>query len=223
MLKSIIGEKVCMTQVFDSKGYIIPVTVVKAGPCVVTAVRTNEKDGYSAIQLGFRDVDEKYLSKPRMGFFRKNNISPKKIIREFRVADTSVFFVGQEIKADVFKIGDYVDVSGITKGKGYAGVIKRHNFGMQPKTHGQSDRTRARGSSGGQGAQRVLKGTKMSGHLGCEYVTIQRLLIVDIDVEKNVLLIKGSVPAINTGTLVVASTLKKVPIVQEIKISTKKK
>jgi large subunit ribosomal protein L3 len=223
MLKSIIGEKVCMAQIFNSKGHVVPVTVVKAGPCVVTGVRTNEKDGYSAVQLGFKDIEEKHLNKPQMGFFKKNNISPKKITREFRVVDTSIFVIGQEIKVNVFKIGEYVDVSAITKGKGYAGVIKRHNFSMQPKTHGQSDRTRARGSSGGQGPQKVLKGTKMSGHLGNKYVTIQRLLIIDVDIEKNVLLIKGSVPAVNTGTLIITSTLKKIPVIQEMKTNTKKK
>ena len=182
MLKSIIGEKVGMTQVFDSKGSLIPVTVIKAGPCVITGLRTVEKDGYLAVQLGFGEMLEKSLIKPQKGFFKKNNISPKKVIREFRVSDVSVFSIGQEIKANVFNAGDYVDVSALTKGKGYAGVIKRHNFAMQPVSHGQSDRTRARGSSGSGGPQKVFKGMKMSGHLGNEYVTMQRLLIVNIDI-----------------------------------------
>lgn len=223
MLKSIIGKKVGMTQVFDDKGNLIPVTVVEAGPCVVTGVRTSEKDGYTAVQLGFENAKEKNLNKSKLGLFKKNNITPKKIVKEFRVADVAEFSVGQEIKADIFKAGDYVDVSAVTKGKGYAGVIKRHNFGMQPTTHGQSDRTRARGSSGGQGPQKVLKGMRMSGHLGNEFVTIQKLLVVNVDAEKNVLLIKGAVPAVKTGTLFISNTLKKIPVVKEIKNKNNKK
>jgi len=223
MLKSIIGEKVGMTQVFDYKGKVVPVTVVKAGPCVIIGVRTIEKDGYSAVQLGFGEMLDKNLIKPQRSFFKKNNISPKKVIREFRVADASVFSIGQEIRVDVFKVGDYVDVYALTKGKGYAGVIKRHNFSMQPVSHGQSDRTRARGSSGGQGPQKVFKGMKMSGHLGNEYVKIQKLLIVNVDAEKNILLIKGCVPAIKMGTLFISNTLKKIPVVQEIKTKVKAK
>ena len=223
MLKSIIGKKVGMTQVFDDKGNLIPVTVVEAGPCVVTGVRTSEKDGYTAVQLGFENAKEKNLNKSKLGLFKKNNITPKKIVKEFRVADVAEFSVGQEIKADIFKVGDYVDVSAVTKGKGYAGVIKRHNFGMQPTTHGQSDRTRARGSSGGQGPQKVLKGMRMSGHLGSEFVTIQKLLVVNVDAEKNVLLIKGAVPAVKRGTLFISNTLKKIPVVKEIKNKNNKK
>ena len=129
MLKSIIGKKVGMTQVFDDKGNLVPVTVVEAGPCVVTGIRTAEKDGYAAVQLGFGEADEKKLIKPQAGIFKKNNIAPKKVLKEFRTSDTAPFAVGQEIKVDAFKAGDYVDVSALTKGKGYAGVIKRHNFG----------------------------------------------------------------------------------------------
>ncbi|MDR2645469.1 MAG: 50S ribosomal protein L3 [Endomicrobium sp.] len=223
MLKSIIGKKVGMTQVFDDKGNLIPVTVIEAGPCVVTGVRTSEKDGYTAVQLGFDNAKEKNLNKPKLGLFKKNNITPKKVVKEFRLADVAEFSVGQEIKASIFKAGDYVDVSAVTKGKGYAGVIKRHNFGMQPTTHGQSDRTRARGSSGGQGPQKVLKGMRMSGHLGNEFVTIQKLLVVNVDAEKNVLLIKGAVPAVKMGTLFISNTLKKIPVVKEIKNKNNKK
>ncbi|GHT44897.1 50S ribosomal protein L3 [Endomicrobiia bacterium] len=223
MLKLIIGKKVGMTQVFDDKGNLIPVTVVEAGRCVITNVRTVEGDGYAAVQVAFGDTEEKKLSRPQAGLFKKYNLSPKKIIREIRVADVAEFSVGQEIKVDLFKAGDYVDVRAVSKGKGYAGVIKRHNFGMQPTTHGQSDRTRARGSSGGQGPQKVLKGMRMSGHLGNEYVTIQKLLVVSVDVEKNVLLIKGAVPAVNTGILFISNTLKKIPVVQEVKAKNKKK
>jgi large subunit ribosomal protein L3 len=223
MLKSIIGKKVGMTQVFDDKGNLIPVTVVEAGPCVITNIRTTENDGYVAVQLAFGDTQEKKLSKPQAGLFKKHNLSPKKVVREIRVEDATEFSLGQEIKADIFKAGDYVDVRAVSKGKGYAGVIKRHNFGMQPTTHGQSDRTRARGSSGGQGPQKVLKGMRMSGHLGDEYVTIQKLLVVNVDAQKNILLIKGAVPAVNTGTLLMSKTLKKVPIVREVKTKNKKK
>jgi large subunit ribosomal protein L3 len=224
MLKSIIGSKIGMTQVFDEKGKLVPVTVIEAGPCVVTAIKTVETDGYNAVQLGFKDVAEKKLTKAQLGHLKKNNIAPKKVLREFRLDDVSDLTIGQEIKADVFKAGDYVDVCGLTKGKGFAGVIKRHNFGMQPRTRGQSDRMRARGSSGAQGPQKLLKGLRMSGHLGQEYVTIQKLLVVSVDAEKNVLLVRGAVPSVKTGTLIVNNTIKKVPVVkvEEKKVAKKK-
>ncbi len=223
MLKSIIGSKIGMTQVFDEKGKLVPVTVVEAGPCVITAIKTVENDGYNAIQLGFKDVAEKKLTKAQLGHLKKNNISPKKILREIRVDDVSGLSLGQEIKADIFKAGDYVDVSGVSKGKGYAGVIKRHNFGMQPRTRGQSDRMRARGSSGGQGPQKLFKGMRMSGHLGQENVTIQKLLVVNVDAENNVILIRGAVPSVKTGTLVINNTVKKIPVVVEEKKAAQKK
>ena len=223
MLKSIIGSKIGMTQVFDEKGKLVPVTVVEAGPCVITAIKTVENDGYNAIQLGFKDVAEKKLTKAQLGHLKKNNISPKKILREIRVDDVSGLSLGQEIKADIFKAGDYVDVSGVSKGKGYAGVIKRHNFGMQPRTRGQSDRMRARGSSGGQGPQKLFKGMRMSGHLGQENVTIQKLLVVNVDAENNVILIRGAVPSVKTGTLIINNTVKKIPVVVEEKKAAKKK
>lgn len=223
MLKSIIGKKIGMTQVFDDKGNLIPVTVVEAGPCIVTGVRTCEKDGYSAVQLGFGDIEEKKLNKPQSGIFKKNNLAPKKILSEVRVDDVSPYSIGQEIKVGLFKAGDYVDVSALTKGKGYTGVIKRHNFGMQPRSHGQSDRTRSRGSSGGQGPQKLFKGMKMSGHSGNEYVTIQKLQIVNVDSEKNLMLIKGAVPAVKTGTLFISATVKKMPVIQEAKPAAKSK
>ncbi|MFA6614117.1 MAG: 50S ribosomal protein L3 [Endomicrobiia bacterium] len=223
MLKSIIGAKIGMTQVFDEKGRLVPVTVVEAGPCVVTAIKTVENEGYNAVQLGFCDVEEKKLTLAQLGHLKKNNIAAKRVLREFRLDDVSGLTIGQEIKADIFKAGDYVDVGGISKGKGYAGVIKRHNFGQQPVTRGQSDRTRARGSSGSQGPQRVLKGLKMSGHLGQEYVTIQKLLVVSVDVEKNVILIKGAVPAVKKATLLINNTVKRIPVVQAEKKVTKKK
>jgi large subunit ribosomal protein L3 len=223
MLKSIIGKKVGMTQVFDVEGNLVPVTVVEAGPCVVTGIRTVEKNSYSAVQLGFGEIKEKSLNKPQVGFFKKNNLLYKKTLKEFRVYETAGFSVGQEIRVDVFKAGDYVDVFALTKGKGYAGVIKRYNFSMQPVSHGQSDRTRSRGSSGAQGPEKVLKGLRMSGHMGNEYVTVQKLLVVSVDIEKNILLIKGSVPSVNRGTLFISDTLKKVPKIPLIASSAHKK
>lgn len=224
MLKSIIGSKIGMTQVFDEKGRLVPVTLIEAGPCVVTAIKTIEKDGYNAVQLGFKDIAEKKLTKAQLGHLKKNNITPKKFLREFRLDDVSGLTLGQEVKTDIFKAGDYVDVCGLTKGKGYTGVIKRHNFGMQPRTRGQSDRMRARGSSGAQGPQKLLKGLRMSGHLGQEYVTIQKLLVVGVDLENNVLMVKGAVPAVKTGTLVINNTIKKIPVVrvEEKKVVKKK-
>jgi len=213
MLKSIIGSKVGMTQVFDEKGKLVPVTVIEAGPCVVTAIKTIENHGYNAVQLGFSNVEEKKLNKAQVGHLKKNNIACKKILKEFRINDVSGLTVGQEIKADIFKAGDYVDVTGVSKGKGFAGVIKRHNFSQQPVTRGASDRTRARGSSGSQGPQRVVKGMRMSGRLGQDTVTIQKLLVVNVDVEKNVLLVRGAVPAVKKATLIVNNTLKKIPAV----------
>jgi large subunit ribosomal protein L3 len=228
MLKYIIGKKVAMTQVFDVKGNLMPVTVVEAGPCVVTNMRTVKKNGYSAVQLGFGETKEKSLNKPQVGFFKKNNLSYKKVLKEFRISETAEFSIGQEIRADVFKAGDYVDVCAVSKGKGYAGVIKRYKFSMQPVSHGQSDRTRSRGSSGAQGPQKVLKGLKMSGHMGNEQVTVQKLLVVNVDAEKNILLIKGSVPSVNKGMLFISNTLKKIPKIpvatvhKEIKVKKKK-
>jgi large subunit ribosomal protein L3 len=213
MLKSIIGSKVGMTQVFDEKGKLVPVTVIEAGPCVVTAVKTVENNGYNAVQLGFANVEEKKLNKAQAGLFKKNNIAPKKVLKEIRLSDVSGLTVGQEIKADIFKAGDYVDVTGVSKGKGFAGVIKRHNFGQQPVTRGASDRTRARGSSGSQGPQRVLKGMRMSGRLGQDTVTVQKLLVVNVDAEKNVLLLRGAVPSVKKATLVINNTVKKIPVV----------
>lgn len=208
-MKSILGTKVGMTQIFDQKGNIIPVTVVNAGPCVVTAVRTKEKNGYTALQIGFGEKKEKALTRPEAGFFKKNNIAPKKYLREFRSGDVASYQVGQEIKVDIFKPGDYVDVSGYTKGKGYAGGVKRHGFRGGPSTHGQSDRQRAPGSLSAQGFQRVIKGLRMAGHLGDEFVTIQSLEVAAVDPEKNLLLIKGATPGPNKSMIVIAETVKR--------------
>lgn len=212
MLKSIIGTKVGMTQVFDKLGNVVPVTVVSAGPCIVTDIRTKDKHGYSAVQLGYGEAKEKYLSKPLTGYFKKRNLPLKKVMCEFRTDDTAELKVGQEIKVDVFQAGDYIDVSGISKGKGYAGVVKRYKFRGGPSTHGQSDRQRAPGTSGAGGNQRTLKGTRKPGHMGDEFVTIQRLQIFGVDPEKNILLVRGAVPGNATGTLFIKKTVKKIPV-----------
>ena len=211
-MKSIIGTKIGMTQVFDQTGNIVPVTIISAGPCVITNILTKEKDGYTAIQLGYGEAKEKNATKAFAGIFKKNNIPLKKTLREFRTNDIAEYKIGQEIKVDVFQAGDYVDVSGMSKGKGFAGVVKRYHFAGGPSTHGQSDRQRAPGTSGAGGIQRVLKGTKKPGHMGYEFVTIQRLQVIGVDPEKNFLLIKGAVPGTNKGTLLIANTVKKIKV-----------
>jgi large subunit ribosomal protein L3 len=212
MLKTILGTKVGMTQIFDETGNIIPVTVINVGPCIVTKICKGEKEGYNALQLGFGSVKEKNVSKPLAGQFKKGNLPLRKYIREFRVSDVSSYQIGQEIKVDMFQSGDYVDVTGVSKGKGYAGGVKRHNFRGGPTTHGQSDRLRAPGSIGGQGPQRVLRGMRMAGHLGQENVTVQRLKVISVDAEKNTMLIRGAMPGVNGGLLVISKTVKKLPV-----------
>ncbi|MCB4792626.1 MAG: 50S ribosomal protein L3 [Elusimicrobia bacterium] len=210
MLKSILGNKIGMTQIFDETGNMIPVTVINAGPCTVTGIRTNEKNGYTALQLGFGDIKEKALKNPVKGQFKKLEITPKKYLREFRVDDVSAYKIGQEIKADLFKAGDYVDISGVSKGKGFAGGVKRYHFKGGVQTHGQSDRQRAPGSIGSQGPQHVLKGMRMAGHMGNVVITTQKLKVVKVDNEKNLILINGAVPGVNGNMVVVNKTVKKV-------------
>lgn len=209
MLKSIIGIKVGMTRIFDVHGNMVPVSVVSCGPCVVSSIRTKEKDGYSALALGFGEPKEKTMSKPFAGQFKKNNVALKKYIREFSVDDTSKYQLGQEIKADIFQAGDYIDVSGVSKGKGFAGGMKRHGFRGGPATHGQSDRPRSPGSIGAQGFQRVIRGLRMAGHLGSERVTIQSLEVVSVDPVKNLMLIKGAIPGPNKGLVTIQETVKR--------------
>jgi len=210
MLKSILGTKVGMTRIFDTVGNMVPVTVISCGPCVVSSVRTKEKDGYNALALAFGDAKEKTMAKPLAGQFKKNNIALKKYIREFWVDDVSKYQLGQEIKVDMFQAGEYVDVSGISKGKGFAGNVKRHGFAGGPSTHGQSDRQRSPGSISAQGFQRVIKGLRMAGHMGSERVTIQGLEVVSVDAAKNLMLIKGAVPGTNKGLIIIEKTIKKV-------------
>lgn len=196
MLKGMIGRKVGMTQVFDENGNVIPCTVIEAGPCYVTQVRTAEKDGYTAVQLGFGETKPQRLTKGQLGHLKRNNLPSLRHLREFRVKNGDVEVEeGQEIKVDVFAKGDHVDVIGVSKGRGFAGTIKRHKFGRQPKTHGQSDRERAPGSVGATTTPgRTLPGQRMAGRMGNDRVTSQNLQVVVVDPERNLIAVKGSVP-----------------------------
>ncbi len=209
-LKAILGQKVGMTHIFSDHGTSIPVSVIYTGGCVATALRTPEKDGYAAVQLGMGDVKEKNLDKAVLGQFKKNNVAPKRWLREFRVSDATKFEVGQKVNPDVFKVGDYVDVSGTTIGKGFAGVMKRHNFRGLPASHGASDKERSPGSSGGGSGQpqRVLKGTRMAGRLGTAWFTVQKMEIVRADNENSLILVKGAIPGVTQNMVVVQETVK---------------
>ena len=207
MKKAIIGKKVGMTQIFDEKGNVIPVTVIEAGPCVVAQVKTVETDKYNAVQLGFGSVKEHKINKPEKGHFAKANIAPKKHLREFRV-DSADVKVGDEVKADAFVAGDKVDVQGTTKGKGFQGVIKRHGQHRGPMGHGSMYHRRP-GSMGSTSTPgRVFKGKKLPGHMGVQTVTIQNLDVVRVDMDKNVLLVKGSVPGPKGAILKIKATVK---------------
>ena len=208
MKKAIIGKKIGMTQIFDEKGKVVPVTVVEAGPCAVTQVKTTENDGYNAIQVGFGDQKAQRVSKPLMGHFKKGDVAPKKVLKEFRL-DEITYNVGDLIKADVFANGDKVDVTGTSKGKGYAGVIKRWNFQRLKETHGTGPVARHGGSLGAiSDPSRVFPGHKMAGHLGAEKVTVQNLVVVKVDAENNLIAIKGAVPGPNGGIVVIRDSVK---------------
>ncbi len=201
MKKAIIGKKVGMTQVFAEDGTIIPVTVVEAGPCTVIRKKTNERDGYEAVCVGFDDIRESLVNKPKMGEFKKSEVTPKRFVREFKFENTADYEVGQDIKADIFSTGDFVDVSGISVGHGFTGPIRRWNQTRGPMTHG-SHYHRGPGSMGAASSpSRVFKGKRLGGHWGSEKITVQNLQVVRVDVERNMLLIKGSVPG-RRGTLV---------------------
>jgi large subunit ribosomal protein L3 len=209
MQKALIGKKIGMTQIFDEKGKVVPVTVVEAGPCVVSQVKTVETDGYEAIQMGFGDIKPKHVTKPLQGHFKKADVAPKRILKEFRFDDCSAYELGQIIKADVFETGDKVDVTGKSKGKGYAGVIKRWNFGRLKESHGSGPVARHGGSMGAcSSPSRVWKGKKMAGHLGAEKVTVQNLAVVKIDAEDNLIAIKGAIPGANGGYVVIKDSVK---------------
>ncbi len=209
MQKALIGKKIGMTQIFDEKGKVVPVTVVEAGPCVVSQLKTVETDGYDAVQMGFGDIKPKHVTKPLQGHFKKADVAPKRILKEFRFDDCSAFELGQIIKADVFETGDKVDVTGKSKGKGYAGVIKRWNFSRLKESHGTGPNARHGGSMGAcSSPSRVWKGKKMAGHLGAEKVTVQNLAVVKIDAEDNLIAIKGAIPGANGGYVVIKDSVK---------------
>ena len=208
-MKTLIGKKVGMTQIFDEKGRVIPVTVIEAGPCVVAQVKSVETDGYNAIQLGFGDVKESKLNKPEKGHFAKANIAPKKHLREFRLDSVEGITVGTELTVTEFAEGDRLDIQGTTKGKGFQGVIKRHGQHRGPMGHGSMYHRRP-GSMGPTSTPgRVFKGKKLPGHMGVQTVTIQNLEVVAVDPENNLLLIKGSVPGPKKGLVVVKTAIKK--------------
>ena len=206
-MKAIIGKKVGMTQIFDEKGYVIPVTVIEAGPCLVAQVKSEETDGYNAVQLGFGEVKDKHINKPEKGHFEKSKLSAKKHLREFR-ADSIDVKVGDEVKADVFEAGDKIDVQGTSKGKGFQGVIKRHGQHRGPMGHGSMYHRRP-GSMGSTSTPgRVFKGKKLPGHMGVQTVTIQNLDVVRVDMDKNVILVKGSVPGAKGAILKLKTSVK---------------
>lgn len=206
-MKAIIGKKVGMTQIFDEKGSVIPVTAIQAGPCVVSQVKTVETDGYNAVQLGFGEIKDKHITKPAKGHFAKANIPNKKHLREFRL-DAIDVKVGDEVKADVFTAGEKIDVQGTTKGKGFQGVIKRHGQSRGPMGHGSMYHRRP-GSMGSTSTPgRVFKGKKLPGHMGVQTVTIQNLDVVRVDLDKNVILVKGSVPGPKGALLKIRPTVK---------------
>ncbi|MCY6483498.1 50S ribosomal protein L3 [Clostridium aestuarii] len=208
MKKAIIGRKLGMTQIFDENGKVIPVTVIEAGPCAVLQKKTVENDGYDAIQVGFEDIREKLANKPRKGHFAKAGVSAKRIVKEFKVENIDGYEVGSEIKTDVFEVGDKVDVTGTSKGKGFQGVIKRWNFSRGPMSHG-SKFHRAPGSMGAASdPSRTFKNMKMPGHMGNKKTTVLNLEVVKIMPEKNIILIKGGVPGSNKGYIVIRDTVK---------------
>ena len=208
MKKAIIAKKVGMTQVFSETGNLIPVTVLEAGPCVVIQKKTTENDGYSAVQVGFTDLKEKHVNKPQAGHFQKAGVTPKKYIKEFRLEDAESYEIGAEIKADVFAAGDKIDVSGVSKGKGYQGAIKRHNQHRGPMAHGSKYHRGVGSLSAGTTPGKVKKGKKMPGHMGAVTITVANLEVVRIDAEKNLLLVKGAVPGPRGSILVIKDTVK---------------
>ena len=208
MQKGLIGKKIGMTQLFDENGKVIPVTVVEAGPCTVVQKKTIENDGYEAIQVGFGDVKVQRVNKPMAGHFKKADVAPKKVLKEFRLENIADVNVGDILKADTFAVGDRVDVVGTSKGKGTAGVIKRWNFSRLKETHGTGPVHRHGGSLGVIDPARIFKGKKMAGHLGAEKVTVQNLDIVKVDVENNLIAIKGAIPGPKNGIVVIADSVK---------------
>ena len=208
-MKAIIGKKVGMSQIFDENGKVIPVTVIEAGPCTVVQKKTSEKEGYEAVQLGYEDVPERKLTKPEMGHLNKAGVSPKKHLREFDLENAAELNIGDIVKADTFKVGDFVDVTGISKGHGYAGVVKRHGAARLKETHGTGPVHRHAGSMGsGTDPSRIFKGKIGAGHMGVDQVTVQNLSVVKVDPELNMLVVCGAVPGPKGGLVTIKSTVK---------------
>ena len=209
MQKAIIGKKIGMTQLFDEKGNVIPVTVIEAGPCVVVTKKTTENDGYESVQLGYGEISAKHLNKPMKGHFAKADVAAKKYLKEFRLDDTSVVNIGDILKADTFASGDKVDVQGTSKGKGYAGTIKRWNGHSLKDTHGTGPVHRHAGSNGANSdPSKVMKGKKLPGHLGTETVTVQNLEVVKVDAENNLIALRGAIPGPKGGVVYITDSVK---------------
>ena len=208
MKKAILATKVGMTQIFNEDGALVPVTVLQAGPCVVTQVKTADNDGYSAVQVGFVDKREKLVSKPQKGHFDKAGVSYKRYVREFRLENAEEFNVKDEIKADVFAAGDKVDATAISKGKGFQGAIKRHGQSRGPMAHGSKYHRHAGSNGACSDPSKVFKGKKMPGHMGAKQITVQNLEIVKVDVENNLLLVKGAVPGPKKSLVTIKETVK---------------
>lgn len=209
MKKGIIGKKIGMTQVFDEQGHVIPVTVIQAGPCVVVQKKTTETDGYNSVQLGYGDVKEKHITAPLAGHFKKAGVDLKKVLREFRLDGAAEMNVGDIVDVDTFAAGESVDVTGISKGKGYAGTIKRYGGHRTPMTHGGGPVHRHAGSMGAcSSPSRIFKGKKMPGHMGAEKVTVQNLDVVKVDTENHLLVIKGAVPGPKGSVVTIKNTVK---------------
>ena len=209
MKKGIIGKKIGMTQIFDEIGNVIPVTIIEAGPCSVCQIKTKETDGYEAVQLGFKDAAEKHVNKPAAGHFKKAGVSPKKHLKEFRLDDISGYEVGGSVTADVFEKGDKIDVTGITKGRGYTGAVKRWGNHILRMTHGTGPIHRQVGSMGSTSTpSRVFKNKKMAGQYGNEQVTVLNLEVAKIDAEKNIIAVKGAVPGARGGIVFIRNTVK---------------
>ena len=209
MQKCIVGKKIGMTQLFDEKGKVIPVTVIEAGPCVVVQKKTIENDGYEAVQIGFGDKSEKNATKPMKGHFAKADVALKRVLREFRLDDCSSINVGDIIKADTFAVGDAVDVCGTSKGKGFAGSIKRHGYSRLKETHGTGPVHRHAGSMGANSTpSKVYKGKGLPGHMGAERVTVQNLDVVKVDVENNLIALRGAIPGPKGGVVFITDSVK---------------
>lgn len=207
-MKGIMGRKVGMTQVFNAEGLVVPVTVIEVEPNVVAQIKTVETDGYNAVQIGFDTLREKNVNKPLKGHFEKAGVSAKRKLQEFRVKNPADFTIGQEIKADLFEVGEKVDITGVSKGKGFQGVIKRHNQSRGPETHGSRYHRRPGSMGASSYPARVFKGKKLPGHMGAVQVTVQNLEVIKVDTERNALLVKGAVPGPRKGLVTIKQTIK---------------